>query len=234
MLHFKYPSVNTSSYGLILCSSLILMKIPCVLLSELTQMPLGETHDHPRCLMVLHYVRTDIKSIQVLSKHKQKILVDLDKLQRYKNGSYSITNINIFLRVFWKTKEKQKRTCKMSAISPVNLIGWWGGGESASSGSWWASLSASHLGALNGSRAPTISQMLRGLSGAPAVLSEAVTMDASVPFSVQRRGRRWAVVESSCAPGLLSLGLTFGFVQSGAVPADLGHAPHSLDTVHQL
>lgn len=42
------------------------------------------------------------------------------------------------------------------------------------------------------------------------------------------------MVVSSCAPGLLSLGLTFGFVQSSVVPADLSHAPHSLDTVHHL
>lgn len=39
---------------------------------------------------------------------------------------------------------------------------------------------------------------------------------------------------SSCTSGLRPLGLTFGFIQSSAVPAGLGHAPHSLDAVHQL
>lgn len=42
------------------------------------------------------------------------------------------------------------------------------------------------------------------------------------------------MVVFSRAPGFLSLGLTFGFIQGGALPAGLGHTPHSLDTVHDL
>lgn len=42
------------------------------------------------------------------------------------------------------------------------------------------------------------------------------------------------MVVTSCAPGLLSLSLTFGFIQSSAVPAGLGHAPHSLNMIDHL
>lgn len=62
-------------------------------------------------------------------------------------------------------------------------------------------------------------------------------MGASVIFSVQRRGLRCtvgAVVVTSCTPGLLSLGLAFGFIQGSAVTAGLSHAPHTLHTIHHL
>lgn len=53
-------------------------------------------------------------------------------------------------------------------------------------------------------------------------------------FRAQRCGLRWAMVVTSCAPGLLSLSLTLGFIQSSAVPAGLGHAPHPLDAIDHL
>lgn len=39
---------------------------------------------------------------------------------------------------------------------------------------------------------------------------------------------------ASRAPGFLSLGLTFGFIQRSAVGAGLGHTPHSLEAAHEL
>lgn len=68
---------------------------------------------NPRCLTVINYIRTDIESISsAFRTHVKDLIWPQYKLQMYKNGSYSITNIKDFLRqwAFWeKTKQKNNR-----------------------------------------------------------------------------------------------------------------------------
>lgn len=111
--------------------------------------------------------------------------------------THSITNTEHFLRFQnWKknkTTKHRKTPCKMSAISPVNLSGWWG--VDACRVVRIGLVATSHFSELNSSQAPTIRFILWADIHSE---SQSAGLSGTVIIGASTSTKMWSEVSRGC------------------------------------